>query len=478
MKALLGRQKIREAAVSRNSVFIYAYNFYQGALSVSRFGTHVVVTMGANVLQSVLALLTGVMVARLLGPAGRGDLAAIQNWGSFIASLASYGLHESAVYFSARRPEDGGRYWVSATGAALIVAVPFALVGYWLLPWLMPTQSVNVVLMARVYLLVLIPLFAFYGMPLDVLRGRRDFLTWNVLQFLPTLGWLLLLLSALFLESTTPVFLAYGYLAIHGSLFLVIAVVAASRIGGPFRLDVRLWPSLIRYGLPLTAAAVPAYCMQSGRIAQLLLLAFLDSQSVGLFVVAIAYSSMVTPLSHVVATVAFPYISAQSTDNERGKLLTQCLPITALLIIVLSMGLFLLAPLLLPLLFGGEFQAAIPAAMVMVLSGALSGVAKILEDGLRGFGKPGVILVGQTVSLGVTTLCIGLLVRPLGIVGGGVGMVMGALTLLGYFLLQMQRLADLPLHRLMIPTTGEITGAWHSFANLIAGRPRMGKDSL
>src|SRR5713101_7310699 len=67
-------------------------------------------TFLANIALYVLAAATGPLTARLLGPEGRGALAAIQLWPGAIAMFAMLGLPESIVYFSAREPNRAGQW--------------------------------------------------------------------------------------------------------------------------------------------------------------------------------------------------------------------------------------------------------------------------------------------------------------------------------------------------------------------------------
>src|SRR6202030_2462068 len=90
-----------------------------GARGASAFATNTVITAATNIALAVLGMVSGILAARLLGPHGRGELAAIQTWPSFIASLAMLGMPEAVVYYSARAPSTAGRYLGSAVMVAL-----------------------------------------------------------------------------------------------------------------------------------------------------------------------------------------------------------------------------------------------------------------------------------------------------------------------------------------------------------------------
>ena len=54
-------------------------------LDTASFGSHFLLTASTNLILSVMALASGILVARSLGPKGQGELAAIQTWPTYIS---------------------------------------------------------------------------------------------------------------------------------------------------------------------------------------------------------------------------------------------------------------------------------------------------------------------------------------------------------------------------------------------------------
>jgi O-antigen/teichoic acid export membrane protein len=78
-----------------------------------------------------------------------------------------------------------------------------------------------------------------------------------------------------------------------------------------------------------------------------------------------------------------------------------------------------------PLLFGSAFAAAIPAALVLVGAAAIAAVNMVLEEGLRGLGRPVAVLWAELAGLAVTVIALLYLLRPFGIMGAALASVMG-----------------------------------------------------
>src|SRR4051812_33824124 len=169
-----------------------------------------------NVVLGGLGIATGIIIARWLGPVGRGELAAIQMWPSAIATIAMIGLPEALVYFSAKHPTQSREFLVTAVLTSMFIIPVFALLGYALMPFLLSMQSDRIVHGARTYLWLL-PIYALVGLPHQALRGIQQLRLWNALRIVPGLLWLLVLLAGFSLGAPDPVRIAAMFLTLLGT---------------------------------------------------------------------------------------------------------------------------------------------------------------------------------------------------------------------------------------------------------------------
>ena len=139
--------------------------------------------------------------------------------------------------------------------------------------------------------------------------------------------------------------------------------------------------------------------------------AFLDGRTLGLYVVAVAWSGAAIPLLSAVGPVLFPTLSASLNVGEQRHRLARALRFTALGAGCLTIVVFTLTPIMIPLLFGEAYKAAVPAALVLVLASGLNGINLTLADGLRGLGRTRSILVSETLGLAVTCALLVVLLR-------------------------------------------------------------------
>lgn len=419
----------------------------------SPFASHVVLTTGTNILLALLGLATGILAARLLGPQGRGELAAIQIWPSFIATVAMLGLPDALVYFSAREHDKAGSYLGSAMSLAVLSSVPFMVVGYLAIPMLLSAQSAEVIKAARWYLL-LVPLFALVGMPYHPLRGRHDFGFWNALRLTPNIGWLSVLVLAWLLGRAEPQFVAVAYLVALSLLFFPVTYIVVKRVPGPFWPDTRKWKPMTHYGLPSVVSSVPQ--MLNFRLDQMLMTALLPAQVLGLYVVAVAWSSAVQPILIAVGTVLFPKVASLPDRGQQALAFAQGTRFGVFGAIVLAIIFILLTPWLFPFLFGDQFATATAAALVLIVAAALTGVNSIMEDGLRGFGHPTAVMWAEFGGLVVTAISLWFLLRPLGIMGAALSSLLGYTVVAGLLVTQSCWLTGTSYIDFLCPAISEI----------------------
>lgn len=406
-------------------------------------------TLATNIALAILGVGTGILAARLLGPSGEGELAAIQTWPLLLGTLAMLGLDSALVYFVARHPERSKQLTSTASLIGLLSALAVGTVAWFALPFLLSAQHPQVVSAARVFLLIG-GIYAVVGIPHGSLRGAHAFSAWNLSRIAPGLAWLCILLTSWLLGHPNAIPLSRWYLAGITVCGLPILVVANRRLQGPLKPDVRLAPEMLRFGLPSALTSLPQTI--NIRFDQLLIIAFLPARSLGFYVVAVAWSGGVAPMLTAVGSVLYPHVSAERDTERQGQLLAQALQGGALLAAATSVPFILLAPFGLPLVFGARFAPAIPSALVLVPAGAILAWAGIAEEGLRGLGRPTVVLVAEVVAAVVTVAALPVLLHTNGIFGAAVASLLGYSTVALFTAVAISHSTRRGIRPLVIPT--------------------------
>lgn len=386
----------------------------------------------ANLMLLILGALSSVLAARLLGPAGRGALTAIFLWANFLGSISLLGLQDAVVYFAAdpaSRPVGSTNTSGGGLGVAGIIALGsgllFGVLGFMLMPELLHSQAPSTVRAARIYLVFVVAFVL--TLPSHALRGIGRFRLWNTLRVLPTAAWVGILVVASLFGWRHPQPLAYLNLA-AGLTLGVITFVISLRVFPEFRtIQRKLALPLLRYGLPSVLVMVPQTL--NVRLDQLLLVGSVAPRDLGIYVTAVAWSSIVTPVLAAGGSFLFPHL-ASLPAADRPLALSRATRSAAAVSVVAALIVGVLAPAAIPLIFGSAYRDAVAPALLLVMAAGASGLCLVLQDGLRGFGLPSVIIRGECAGLVVTLIILLGFLSKYGIMAAAVASLLGYVTTL------------------------------------------------
>ena len=90
-------------------------------------------TVAATAVILGCGLVTGLIAARSLGPAGRGELAAIVVWTNVLLYAGTIGLPEAVAYFAAADRSARIRIWTTGQAGALVLGAVVTVLGWWII---------------------------------------------------------------------------------------------------------------------------------------------------------------------------------------------------------------------------------------------------------------------------------------------------------------------------------------------------------
>jgi len=123
---------------------------------------------------TMFSIVTSLVGARALGPAGRGNLLLITLWPIVISMLAELGMPNAYRYWMAREPERVSRLFSNAVIFTMVVGATGIVLGDLIVPHLVGTRPPEVMLLVRIYL-INIPAVVFLNMMRGLLEGTRRF---------------------------------------------------------------------------------------------------------------------------------------------------------------------------------------------------------------------------------------------------------------------------------------------------------------
>ena len=314
-------------------------------------------TFVTRVLLIGIGLVTSVIVARILGPEGRGFYAVAITIGAIGVQFGNLGLHTSNTYYVA-----GDRGLLPALAANTII-VSFAVGGVgtvliWMIFQLWP-QMAPVRGLLLILSLLWIPFGLAYMLLQNLLIGIQDVRTYNKIE---------LLTKALGL-GLIGVLIITGAVGVETLFLVALIVLIIGLFWALLRLRTHIFtlplPSLtlfketIRYGSKAYLAALFAFLVL--RVNLLMVKYILGAEEAGYYSIAATMADTVYMLPVVIGTILFPKLSAMTHDQEKWAFTRKMAVSVGVVTVVLATFAGLLAGPVVRILFGELFVPAVPA---------------------------------------------------------------------------------------------------------------------
>lgn len=360
-----------------------------------------------------LNVVTGILLARTLGPNDRGTLAAVLLWPMVLAAVGSLGLTEAVTYFTARASERARDLLGTVLALSCVTSAGLIAVGLVLEPLVLRDGHQDSVSLGRLFLLF-IPLNLLTLGAMGVLNGLRRYGWFNILRFLVIALTACGLICIGLRGQLTVRNASFVYLGAN-AMTLCIALGVALRSAGGASSKRSLFRPLLAFGVKSHLASVSSVANE--RADQLLISAFLAPRLLGLYVVAVTLTSLTNVIGASVEMVALSAVASHANVRAGAAAARRYIAMTAIASVVVSVPMIAIAPGLLRVLFGREFDSAAGAARVLLIAAILLSTNRAIGAVLRGLGKPLDAGVGETIALAVTGVALPILLWRMGILG-------------------------------------------------------------
>jgi len=346
-----------------------------------RLRTDVALTFGGKLAGLVLATASSVVVARALGPSGRGTLAVAYALTLLLVQFGSLGLATANPYFTARDPRVIGRVIANSIWLSMGLGLVLALVGL-AVKARFPAVVEGVHWAELTVAVAGIPGALAATFLQGVLLGQGRMVAYNGVELAQSVLVLLALVGGFALLGIGVL----GALAIMvvGSLGAAVAywVLLCARRPRLRRPDLALAGQMLRYGFRIYVAALLAFLVI--RVDLLLVNSYLGPVQAGLYAVVAALAEGMVLLPTVVGVNLFPRVARGGEDDMSARVFRS--------MAVLFGGLCLLSlPLAGPairFLYGEQFTGA-ASLYYWLLPGIFSlGMLTILSHHFAGRGFP------------------------------------------------------------------------------------------
>lgn len=327
-------------------------------------------------------IVSGVIVARVLGPSNRGHLAAFV----LIATIFSFTIAAGMPTAAAFEIAAGKR-----TVRGILRELHGVLALQALLLLVLPTITLLLIYLRSDVLaaaLVTLPMaLAGVGVAysLAFLQGQQRFGLFNMLRILPAVLYALAVLVGYVLgtRSLEAFSLIQSSALTVAAVAIVLLAVRGNDPADQVRHSVR---PLLSYGIKAQVGANSP--LESFRLDQVVVATLVGPAGLGVYVVAAAFTNLPTFVAQSIGMVLFPRVAERVKSGGKKQIILEAVLLTAVLAGAIVLALALTVHMLIPFFFGDQYRAAIPISRILLVAAFFLAMRRVVGDAMRGAGLP------------------------------------------------------------------------------------------
>ena len=346
------------------------------------------ITFSSQILIFALGFVASIILARVLGPGGKGIYALIVLVPALMLKLGSLGIEAANVYLAGSKQYGikdiiSNSLFCSILLSSILISLFFGVFHLEIFQNFLDSNQINPFYLWLVVLTV--PFSLLSGFLISIFLGKEKIIIYNKINIFQAISQLIAItvFVVILKQGVLGAVISYVLGIIGLALVVILFITKFTKI--TFSFNRKLLKDSTKYGLKAYFGNLTQFL--NYRLDMLLVAAFLTPASVGFYSIAVGIAERLWMLPGAIATVLFPRISSLK-DTEANNLTPRIARHTFLIIFIFSLILALIAKPLIKILFGSVFLPSV-MPLIILLPGIIAlGGCKILTADLAGRGKP------------------------------------------------------------------------------------------
>jgi O-antigen/teichoic acid export membrane protein len=387
------------------------------------FSVRVLAYFLSQVLTAALAVLNGFLLARLIGPEGRGDYYLLTFYPTTLMVLGQLGLPQAFTFFTARRQFDG--LIARAIVFAIVIGAGLFLATVVLLPALQASFLRGLEPLAILLGVAAVPFMLNANFTTGIVVGRQS-ASWMALIYvggnLLVTVLIVVLVAGLRLGVWGAVISFVATYVFYAALFLPLSLRVTREVPSAGAVQTG---RLLRYGLQLFPANLSGFFAARADVFLLAALLAEPSAPVGFYSLAVAIAELAYLFPNAVSTFYFPHVAgARRDDSDRqvAAVSRVTLLLTGAVAVALAPAAALAIVILIP-----SFTPALPSLFILLAGTTAMGPTRVLAGYFAGLSRPGLASAVNVLALAANVGLNVLLIPVFGIIGSALAILASSL---------------------------------------------------
>jgi O-antigen/teichoic acid export membrane protein len=364
------------------------------------FSKNTAITFITQILNLVLGIMTSIIIARILGPEGKGiyTLAILLPW--FVIVISNLGIGPATVFYMGKGKYSLRKILGSNLILANILSVIAVIINIIIIVFFRNVLLKEVHLSYLLLATVLIPFLLLYEYLLNIILGLQEIKKYNLAESFKGFFFLVLLVMVLYVFKFGLIG-AISSLIISTLLALTIIFLWVGKLanGLTYKIDKDCTRDLFLYGIKAHIGRLLSFL--NYRFDIFLINAFLNPIAVGYYSVSVAIVEKLCLLSASASVVLFPRIASEK-DEKRRKEFTPIVSRNVLFVTMMgAIFVYFISRWGVMLLYSKVYLPSVCPLQILLPGIIALSVARVLSNDIAGRGRPILTTYMAAVSVAV-----------------------------------------------------------------------------
>ena len=354
---------------------------------VGDFAKNTIITFSVQILTMALALLSSIVIARSLGPEGKGIYSLAILLPMLLVTFANFGLGPASIFFIGKGKYSPREVFGADCLFSLVLSVFTIFIGLIIIFFFAERLFPNVNKIYLLLSLILIPVQIFSTIIINILLGLQDIKRYNLIQSLRFLLFLVFIAISLLIFNFRVKAAIFSLTLSFSIISIALFFMLKREIGMPnFKFKKNIFKDFWQYAIKCHLGNIMAFFLYKLDIFMINI--FLNPLMVGLYSVSAGIAEKNWLISKSASLVLFPKVSSEKNEENLKKFTPLVCRNTLFISAVLAALLFFVSQPLIILLYQKDFSHSImPLKVLLIGVISLSG-GRILTNDLAGRGQP------------------------------------------------------------------------------------------
>jgi O-antigen/teichoic acid export membrane protein len=365
--------------------------------------------------------LAGILTARILGPAGKGDFTVMITLVSVLALISGFGVESVITYQVSGRKFDFQSIFSTSVVfgliSALLVAGLFLILNYYFNFFDFP--EVDGFIFIVLFILITTPVILIQRYIIGILQGLKEFNYYNLANLFQGLFFFIFLIIILLISQPKIGSILILYI-ISAALGVILSLVfLVKKIPLTFKFSKECLKGFIEKGKRVYLAVIFSNLMLRP-LNVIIMSYFLVSRDIGYYSVAWAVGSLLFFIPSAATAIHFPLVSGMEEEEDRRVVTNRLSRYNISLVVLAGILLGLVSKYLIPLLFGQDFSPAFIILLFLLPGAVFFSLQAPFTSYFYGIGYPRVIYVAPFVAFLAIILLNIILLPRIGVIGASI----------------------------------------------------------